>query len=61
MHSFQFWKRKEKGIALEWGTIDFESAEVDRAGIHILFFEKQVSSRYFYQLLRNTTPIQAQK
>jgi hypothetical protein len=28
----QFWKRKEKAIALEWGTIDFESNEVDRAG-----------------------------
>lgn len=29
---FQFWKRKEKSIALEWGTIDFEANEVDRAG-----------------------------
>lgn len=28
----EFWKRKEKRIALQWGTIDFENNEVDRPG-----------------------------
>lgn len=29
----EFWKRKEKTIALDWGTIDFETNEVDRPGM----------------------------
>ncbi|KAJ1427837.1 calcium-activated chloride channel-domain-containing protein [Ochromonadaceae sp. CCMP2298] len=28
--TLELWKRKERGIALEWGSIDFEQTEVDR-------------------------------
>jgi hypothetical protein len=28
----EFWKRKEKSTALQWGTINFEIQELDRPG-----------------------------
>jgi hypothetical protein len=29
---FQFWKRKEKLLSLQWGTVSFEENEVERPG-----------------------------
>jgi hypothetical protein len=28
----EFWKRKEKTTAMEWGTINYETSELDRPG-----------------------------
>lgn len=30
----EFWKRKEKRVALEWGMIDFEEGECPNPGLH---------------------------
>ena len=31
----EFWKRKEKLTALEWGMIGFEDEEVNRPGMYL--------------------------
>ena len=37
MHcALQFWKRKEKLLSLQWGTVSFEENEVERAGENML-------------------------
>jgi hypothetical protein len=28
----QFWKRREKMLSLQWGTVSFEESEVERPG-----------------------------
>lgn len=63
----EFWKRKEKGIALEWGTIDFETDEVDRPdfkgekipsfvdGSEIRYFSSKKRSSYICQSITIVT------
>jgi hypothetical protein len=30
----QFWKRREKMLSLQWGTVSFEESEVERPGTY---------------------------
>lgn len=53
--ALEFWKRREKTIALEWGTIDFEATEVDRPdfnGSWITSFVDGSRIRYFSSAIR---------
>eukprot|EP01031_Cornospumella_fuschlensis_P027354 gene27354-33040_t len=46
----EFWKRREKTVSMTWGTLEFESAEVDRAdfkGEQINSFIDGSPMRYF--------------
>eukprot|EP01038_Epipyxis_sp_PR26KG_P005759 gene5759-7950_t len=52
----EFWKRKEKRLALQWGTLDFESNENDRSefkGETTLSFIDGSEIRYFPSKTRN--------
>jgi hypothetical protein len=58
----EFWKRKEKTLAMKWGTLDFESNETDRPdfrGEIIKSFIDGSEIRYFPSKRRNFLLVQS--
>jgi hypothetical protein len=39
----EFWKRKEKMVAMEWGMLGFEDAEITRPGE-----KKEMINKFYY-------------